>query len=567
MKSFFKKLNALLSHHDKRLLVLLLLLSIAVSIVETIGISAIMPFIAVAGNFDLIHTNHWYAKAYEIGGFGSEVNFVVAFGIALILFYLFRSAFNLFYFYILARFSKGRYHLIAYRLFESYVGMPYRHFIERNVSELTKMIINEAQNLTQLISSLLFMLSEIFIILLIYGMFLYVNWKITLLLTLILLLNALFMTQTVSKIIKREGEKRENFQKRFYEIIHSTLGNFKMIKLRGNEEKVMQKFSEASYGFAKSNIVNETLSHFPRLFLEAIGFSMIAFIVVYLVYKYQNDVSGAFALLSMFVLGLYRLMPSVNRILTSYNQILFYRKSLDLVHNDLFYEVEDLGEKPIEFEKRILLKDISFAYINGKEVLKDINLEIKKGEKIALVGESGSGKSTLADLIIGLYRPQKGEIIIDEIPLGQSNIKSWRRKIGYIPQQIYLFDGTVAQNIALEEPIDKKRMIEVLKQANIWDFLQSHHEGLETRVGDGGVKLSGGQKQRIAIARALYTEPEVLVLDEATSALDNETEAKIMKEIYKIGENKTLLIIAHRLSTLEECDRIMELKKGRFVNG
>jgi ATP-binding cassette subfamily B protein len=363
------------------------------------------------------------------------------------------------------------------------------------------------------------------------------------------------MTRTVSKIIKKQGEKREFFQRRFFHVIHTTLGNFKMIKLRGNEEKILKRFANASSGFARANIVNEALSHFPRLFLEAVGFSLVAFIVIYLVFKYQTDIAGAFGLLSMFVLGLYRLMPSVNRIMTSYNQVLFHAKSLEIVHNDLFYEVEDLGDEPISFEKEIKLEGLSFGYNESQLVLKDIDLTIRKGAKVAFTGESGSGKSTLVDLIIGLYRPRKGRILVDDTPLDERNVRAWRRKIGYIPQQIYLFDGTVAENIALEEPMDEDRMIEVLKQANIWEFLHKHHMGLATRVGDGGVKLSGGQKQRIAIARALYTDPVILVLDEATSALDNETEARIMEEIYRISQDRTLIVIAHRLSTLEKCEQ------------
>lgn len=558
-----RKLNALLTRHDKRFLSVLLLFSIVISLIETVGVSAIMPFIAVAGNFSLIHEHSYYEAVYRWFGFHRESDFVIAFGVGLIVFYLFRSVINLFYFYLLAKFSKGRYHLIAYRLFESYVGMPYRHFIERNSGELTKTIVTEAQHLTELLSAVLFIVSEVFVVLLIYGMLLYVNWKITLLLTLILLLNALFMTRTVSRIIKRQGVRREAFQRRFYEIITATLGNFKMIKLRGNEEKILRRFAEASAGYARTNTIHETLFHVPRLFLEAIGFSLIAFIVIYLIYKYQSDISSAFALLSMFVLGLYRLMPSVNRIMNGYNQILFNARSLDIVHNDLFYEVEELGEEPVAFHRELRIEELSFAYQPGKKILDGITLTIRKGEKVAFTGESGSGKSTLVDLIIGLYRPQEGRILVDAVELNERNIKSWRRKIGYIPQHIYLVDGTVAENVALEETVDPERVIAVLKQARIWDFLAEHHEGIDTRVGEGGVKLSGGQKQRIAIARALYTDPEVLVLDEATSALDNETEAQIMEEIYRVSEEKTLIIVAHRLSTVKGCDRIYRVEKGK----
>jgi len=377
--------------------------------------------------------------------------------------------------------------------------------------------------------------------------------------------NIALLKRFVSTKIKTAGELRNSMQQKFYEIIASSFGNFKIIKLKGNDKEILQKFSKASFGYAKANITNATLSQFPRLFLEAVGFSLIAIIVVYLVMKYQQDIKGALPILSMFVLGLYRLMPSVNRIYSSYNQVLFYIKSLEITHNDLIYEPEDLGKEEIEFKKEIRLKNIYFEYEVAKDVLKDVNLTIKKGEKVGIVGESGSGKSTLVDLLIALYKPKSGKIIVDDVELNETNIKSWRKKIGYIPQSIYLFDGTVAQNVAFGESVDKKRVKEVLQMANLFEFLEKYHQGIETKVGENGVKLSGGQKQRVAIARALYNDPEILVLDEATSALDNETEKKIMDEIYKIGKNKTMIIIAHRISTLDRCDRIIKLEEGRVL--
>ncbi len=440
--------------------------------------------------------------------------------------------------------------------------MPYRGFIDRNSSNLTKTIISEAQNVTELISALLFMVSEIFIIILIYTLFIYINWKITLVLSVILLLNALLLTQTVSKKIKKLGQKRELFQKRFFEVINTTMGNFKMIKLHGEEKDILKEFSQSTDSFAKTYIANESLSNFPRLFLEAIGFSIVASIIIYLVYINQSDISHSFGLISMFILGLYCLLPSVNRILVSYNKILFYRKSLDIVHNDLIYEIEDLGTENISFNKEIRLENISFAY-DEKEILKNVNLTIKKGEKIGIIGESGSGKSTLIDVIIGLYKPKYGKILIDKNELDEKNIKSWRKKIGYIPQMIYLKDGSVSENVAFLDEIDEIKVKEVLKKANILEFLEKYHEGIYTHIGENGVKLSGGQRQRIAIARALYNNPEILVLDEATSALDNKTEEKIMNEIYKVGENKTMIIIAHRISTLDRCDRIVKMEKGQ----
>jgi ABC-type multidrug transport system fused ATPase/permease subunit len=437
--------------------------------------------------------------------------------------------------------------------------MSYRSFIDKNSADLSKAIVNEAQNMTALISGLLLMLSEVFVVLFIYAIMLYINWKITFLISTILIVNAFLLTMTVSRAIKKAGISREEHQKKFFEIIQSSLGNFKMMKLTSSTESILEKFDHASSGYALANIRNETLSHFPRLFLEALGFGIVIFMVIYLVNKYQSDISGTLALISMFVLGLYRLMPSANRILTGYNQILFYKSSLDIIHNDLMYDAEKLQNTPINFTKTLQLDHIFFEYNDDKPILEDISLTIHKGDKIAFIGESGSGKSTLVDLIIGLYRPKSGTISVDNIQLDENNIKAWRSKIGYIPQSIYLFDGTVAQNVAFGKPINDNHIKDTLRQSNILEFLEIHHEGINTMVGEAGIKLSGGQRQRIAIARALYGNPEILVLDEATSALDNDTEAKIMEEIYKISENKTLIVIAHRLSTIEGCDRIIRL--------
>lgn len=557
------KLRSLLTKRDKQFLIGLFFFSIIISIVETAGVSVIMPFIAIATDFNLVHTNKYYEYIYITFNFDNEVIFVITFGVLLIVFYIFRSIINLSYTYMLNKFTHSRYHLLAYRLFENYMAMPYKDFAGKNSSTLTKSIINEAINLTQLISALLYMMSEIFIVIFIYSMMLYVNYKITFLLTTILLLNAILMIKTVSKNIKKAGVIRAEVQKNFYEIINRSFGNFKLIKLQSNDKDILKDFGKASFIYAKANITNATLSQIPRFFLELVGFSIIIFIIIYLVWKYENNISSVLSIISMFVLALYRLMPSVNRIMSSYNNILFNLKALDIVHNDLMYESEELGQEAVLFKNDIVIKNLTFEYENNKPVLNDINLRIKKGSKIAFIGESGSGKSTLVDIIIGLYKPKNGIIFSDGVPINYSNIKSWRSKIGYIPQSVYLFDGTVGENVAFGSVYDKEKIDKVLKQAKIYDFLNTK-KGQNTLVGEGGIMLSGGQKQRIAIARALYINPEILVLDEATSALDDETEKQIMDEMYDISGDKTLIIIAHRLSTLYRCEKIYKLENGKI---
>jgi len=530
-----------------------------------VGISVIMPFIAITTDFSLIHTNQYYFAMYNLINCTNDVEFIVILGIVLIVFYVFRSIINLFYFYMLNRFTQSRYHLLAYRLFENYMGLPYKEFLNRNSSTMTKSIINETGNLTTLISSILFMMSEVFIVIFIYAMMIYVNYKITFLLTVILFLNALVMIKTVSRKIKKAGELREKVQKRFYEIINRSFGNFKLIKLQSNDKEILSDFGKASFTYAKANIQNATLTQIPRLFLEVVGFSIIIFIITYLVWKYNGDISSTLPIISIFVLSLYRLMPSVNRIMTNYNSILYLYKSLDIIHNDLSFTNENLGDEKISFKNEIIIQNMNFEYEKNKPILKNINIKIKKASSVAFIGESGSGKSTLVDIIIGLYKVKNGKIISDNKDINNNNIKSWRSKIGYIPQSVYLFDETVGQNIAFGSKYDEDKIEKVLKQAKIYDFFNKK-EGLKTLVGESGMLLSGGQKQRIAIARALYKDPEILVLDEATSALDTETEKEIMNEIYNISKDKTLIIIAHRLSTLNNCDKIYKLENGELVN-
>ncbi len=559
-----QKLRMLLTKRDKQFLLFLLFFSIIISVIETVGISAIMPFIAVASDFSLIEGNKYYTFFYEFFNFNTYQSFVITFGVILIFFYIFRSVINLFYFYLLAKFANGRYHLLAFRLFRNYLGFSYKDFISKNSSNLTKSIITEANSLTGLISNVLLIFSEIFVLIFLYSMLLFVNWKITLILSLILIVKSFLLVKTVSKRIKKAGEKRSFHQGKFYEIIGSSFGNFKIIKLLSNEKDILDKFKEASVGYADANITNQSLLNFPRLILESIGFSLMVFIIVYLVYKYNSDIKSAIPIISMYVLAMYRLLPSINRIMNSYNNIMFAKKSLDIIHTELMYDIEELGEDKVEFKNKIELKNITFGFEKDRFVLSDLSFSIKKGEKIAFIGESGTGKSTLVDIIIGLYKPKVGEILVDNQYLSDVNIKDFRKKVGYIPQSVYLFDGSVGENVAFGREFNEEKIIEALKKANVWEFFKGKDDGVHTKVGEGGIQLSGGQKQRVAIARAIYSEPEILVLDEATSALDSETEEKIMDEIYDVSANKTLIIIAHRLSTISRCQKIYELKDGQI---
>ncbi|GKY59554.1 TPA: BC-type lipopolysaccharide transporter PglK [Campylobacter jejuni] len=558
-----KKLFFILSKEDKNFLFFLLVFSVFVSFIETFAISLAMPFITLASDFSYFDRNKYLISLKEYLNI-PVFEIIVYFGVGLIVFYVFRALLNAYYFHLLARFSKGRYHVIAYKVFSKFLNINYEKFTQKNQSEILKSITGEVYNLSTMISSFLLLMSEIFVVLLLYALMLLINYKITLFLSIFMVLNAFILVKILSPIIKKAGVRREEAMKNFFEILNTNLNNFKFIKLKTKEDGVLSLFKAQSEAFSKANITNESVAAVPRIYLEGIGFCVLVFIVVFLVLKNESDISGILSTISIFVLALYRLMPSANRIITSYHDLLYYHSSLDIIYQNLRQEEENLGEEKLSFNQELKIYNLSFGYEGKKYLFKNLNLNIKKGEKIAFIGESGCGKSTLVDLIIGLLKPKEGQILIDEQELNANNTKNYRQKIGYIPQNIYLFNDSIVKNITFGDAVDEEKLNRVIKQANLEHFIKNLSQGVQTKVGDGGSNLSGGQKQRIAIARALYLEPEILVLDEATSSLDTQSEAKIMDEIYKISKDKTMIIIAHRLSTITQCDKVYRLEHGKL---
>lgn len=551
------KLRKLTTRKDKAFLLLLLIMTLLLSVIETLGVGLIMPFITFATNPSLLLNGGMGTKIYNFFNFSSTQNFMYAFSAGLICFYIFRSGYSILYNYVINLFAFKKYHSLSHSLFQKVLNLSYLDFTSKNADILRRTIYTDAMGASTYLRNFLMLLSDIATITILYSILLEINWKMTLVMTFILSIQVYFILKTISKKIAKKGEQRMGNDGRMLNILSGTFGNFKIIKIKNTQEELSRQFLSQGFDRAKIEVGAQTLSIMPRNILETIGFSSLVAAVAYILFKYQ-DANAVLPIISMYTLALYRVLPIVNRMIDSFNTMKGNSKALELVYDELTKEESIEGNDPIYFNHTINLYNICFSYLPHKPVIQDYSLTIKKGEKVAFVGPSGAGKSTLVDIITGFYTPNSGEIFIDETKLTQHNIKSWRSKIGYIPQNIYLFDGSVADNVAFGSEYDEKKIIQACKIARIYDFLQEH-EGINTHVGDGGIKLSGGQKQRIGIARAIYDNPEILVLDEATSALDNQTEAQIMDEIYELSEDKTLLVIAHRLSTVERCDRRIEI--------
>jgi len=540
----------------------LIFLAIGFSLIETLGISVIMPFISLASDPGLIASG-WYKKAFDVFEFANANSFIIALGIGIICFYIFRAVYSVFLTYFINRYSYGMYKYFSKKVFEINLSVSYKIFAQKNSAEQMHAILNETNDVSRIILNILQLCSEVFTVLMVYTVIVLINWKMTLIITVVLLALVLVLLSILTRLNRVQGERRYTASRNMSRALKETLGNLKYVKLKGNEENILHTYNSAIEVRSHAEVVNNVLGIVPKSILESIGFSFLVAVVVFIIWIYQ-DASKVIPIISMYALALYRILPSIHRMLQNINTIAYSEKTLESVYDNLCQPVEKEGSEQIEFLRTIRLNNVYFKYITGSEIINGISLEIKKGEKIAITGESGSGKSTLVDIITGIHKPFNGKLYIDGTVITDENIRSWRKKIGYIPQSIYLFDGTVAENVSFGSTPDDEQIKKALQMANIWGFL-SQKDGIHTKVGDGGIQLSGGQQQRIGIARALYDNPEVLVLDEATSALDTETEQKIMDEIYTVSANKTLIVIAHRLSTVERCNRKIRIEHGKII--
>ncbi|MBM3892993.1 ABC transporter ATP-binding protein [Candidatus Dependentiae bacterium] len=553
----------LLTKRDKRELALLLLASMLVSLIETIGVSALMVFVSISTNLTIIENNPYFAYWFHLLPFKKHSSFVICFGFLLIFFYILRAFINVAHIYYLNRFAQMRQYDFASKAFAHFLKLPFGDFALKNNTTVAHLINTTSMQITHVISGILAILAESSTIIAIYAMLFYVNWKMTLILTLLLSVKVFVIIKTFSHRIKAAGKQLQGFSLARDKKYQQVFGNYKFIKLLSNNQQHTEIFNTNAHGFARANNINMVWQSLPRFILETIGFCMLIGVIVYVLFRY-NNAHFVLPIVSMYALAFYRFLPSITKILTSYNQIAFNKHAIKPFLAYLETPTEQLSSNPIIFNTAISLANINFSYIPNKPILNNVSLHIRKGEKIGFIGESGAGKTTLIDILVGLLPVSNGSLYVDNTIINSITIKAWRQQIGYIPQHIYLFDGTVAENIVCGRTADEAQIIQVLKQARLYDLIMEKG-GLQTQIGESGIQLSGGQRQRVAIARALYGNPGVLVLDEATSSLDEANEEHIMQEIYDHAAGKTLFIIAHRLSTISRCDRVFKVEDGNVL--
>jgi ABC-type multidrug transport system fused ATPase/permease subunit len=573
----FKKLLFLLNSNERKRASLLLIMILIMALSDMIGVASILPFMAVLTNPGLIETNLILNTMFQASSsFGVENNqqFLFALGVILFATLIISLAFKALTTHVQVQWVQMREYSIGKRLVEGYLHQPYSWFLDRNSADLGKTILSEVNQVVgNGINPVMELIAKGTVIISLTTLLIIVDPKLAIIVGFTLAGFYGLILYFLRKYLNRIGKERlKNNQLRFISISEA-FGAFKEVKVAGLEKNYIKKFSNSAEIYARTLASALVTAQLPRFILEAIGFGGILLIILYIMAQTDNF-NNALPIVSLYVFAGYRLMPAINHMYSSFIQLTFVGPSLDKLYEDLqnlktFTVKQD--DDIITLNKKISLKNIHYNYPNtSRTAIKNISLTILAKSTVGIVGATGSGKTTIVDIILGLLESQKGTLEIDEKVITKQNLKSWQRSIGYVPQHIYLSDDTVAANIAFgieTKDIDLIAVEKAAKIANLHKFLiEELPKQYQTIVGERGVRLSGGQRQRIGIARALYHNPNILILDEATSALDNQTEKAVMDAVNNLRKNITIILIAHRLDTVKNCDKIFLLENGQLKN-
>ena len=571
-----KKLLYILTPYERRQGGLLVILILIMALVDMMGVASILPFMAVISNPDIIQTNIYLNKIFQASSiFGVENNqdFLFVLGVFVFLFLVTTLTFKAFTYYVQTRYIQMRQYSISKRLVDGYLHQPYSWFLNRNSADIGKTILSEV---SMVIGSGLRAVMELItkgaVTIALITLLILVNPKLSLLVGLILGSYFTFIFKFTRSYLDRIGKETLKNNKLRFIAISEAFGAAKEVKVGRLEQTYIKRYSVPAKIMARNGASSAVLSQLPRFALEAIAFGGIMLMMLYLM-KQTGGIINALPIISLYVFAGYRLMPAMQSIYSSLSKIAYVKASIDSLTNEI-KTLKPLNlheaQSALSFNKTIILKNVYYSYPNtSRTAIKDINISIPAKSIVGLIGATGSGKTTTVDIILGLLEPKKGVLEVDGKIITEQNSKMWQKSIGYVPQHIYLSDDTIAANIAFgvdPKDVNQEEVEKVSKIANLHKFVM--HElpnKYQTTIGERGVRLSGGQRQRIGIARALYHKPRLLVLDEATSALDNETEQAVMDAVNNLNKNITVILIAHRLNTVKNCNIIFKLEKGEVV--
>ena len=569
--NLIKKIKSILSKNELRLLNWIVVASIFLGIVEALGVALIFPFMSAVLDTEIIFENQYLLYFYKAFNFTSVNTYMATIGVVVILFLLAGNVYMAFVDAWVIKFSMMQGHRLSTRLLSNYLYQPYSFFLQRNTADLGKNILTEVQRcISGIILPVVGALSKLFIIILIFIVLVVANPFVAISILAILSVVFTMIYILVRGKLSELGVDSTKVVFDRHKAANEAMQGVKQIKLHGKEEVFVERFSIASKKNASYYAHSSIIGNIPRYVLEAVAFgSMIGIIVVLLMKGYKGV--EIIPMISLYALGSYKLIPSLQSVYKAASLVTYNLPALDILIKDFENtsknEDNDANNKQaLTFKNEIELKAVTTSYKeSNKTILDSLNLKIKHNTTVGIVGKTGSGKTTLIDVIMWLIEIDKGVMTVDGVLVDLSTMRSWREKIGYVPQEIYLLDDTIEKNIAFgvkSSEVNQLRIEEVCNLCELDEFIVGLPEGSKTLVGEKGVRLSGGQRQRIGIARALYNNPDILILDEATSALDSNTEDFIMRALHNLAHKKTIIMVAHRITTLKNCDVIHMIENG-----
>ncbi len=577
MLSSLKRLFLLLNSGQKRRFYALQFLVLLMAFGEIIGVASIIPFMSLVGDMSQLDQDTFLAKVFKASNFESKSQFVFFTGITVLLVLLISALISMFTLWRMSMFAHKLGSEIADSLYVYYLKQDWLFHSSGSSAQLTKSISNETSRITGLIlTPLLQMNARIGLALLMTLVVLIYDPYVALVGILVFSVGYFVLYNFVRLRLHKNGVTISEVLEERFRLMNEGFGGVKDILLFGRDRNFIELFKISGDKLAYSYGTNSALSQVPRFLMELIAFGSMILLVLYLINSYDGDLGMILPRLSAYALVAFKLLPAFQQIYSNFALLKGHISAFDSIEEDLENAVKlsgsvdilELGK--IKPKNNITLKNITFTYPNKSDAALDkLNISFPANSVIGLVGASGSGKSTLIDVILGLINPQSGHLEVDEIKITNKNCRKWQNVIGFVPQSIFLSEGTISENVAFGIPeieIDLRKVRNAIKLSHLDEFVENLEKGIHTKVGERGVQLSGGQRQRIGIARALYHEADVLVFDEATSSLDGISEKMIMDAIHNFSGKKTIIIVAHRLKTVEKCDQIFFIDKGRVCD-
>ena len=574
MVQIYKKMMKLLDKKQKRAMIGIVFMMLIGAILEALGISVIVPIVQIVMDEKALEEPGLVKTIYDFLGLTSQKQFTLVILGAMAAIFALKNIYLYIQQKVLCHFVYTNQFRTSQRMMRNYLHKDYEFYLNADTAVVQRTITSDVNNMYALILNALQLVSELIVSVIIAAVLIVSDWKMTVVVSVMLGITLLLINRAIKPVMRKAGKDNQDYYSRLFKLISQTVMGIKEVKVTAREKYFVEDYVKCGKGYVDAVQKYTLLTSVPRLLIETVCISGTVVYMMVLV-AMGTPLESLVTTLTVFAMAVVRLMPCATRINTYLNNISYFEPFLmgvsdnlqdEINHPNLKIAFADETQKKMPVHKSITLEDITYAYPNTEKLIfNHANMEIPIGKAVGIVGTTGAGKSTVVDILLGLLKMKSGKVCADGVDIN-TDYFGWLKNVGYIPQMIFMLDDTIRRNVAFgisDENISEERVWEVLKEAQLDEFIKTLPEGLDTTIGERGIRLSGGQRQRIGIARSLYNDPDVLIMDEATSALDNDTEAAIIESINRLHGKKTLVIIAHRLQTIENCDMIYRVEDGK----